>query len=299
MGQSSIPIIASLLLGLVTLVLASGGLIWIWVRVAQSGRRRRPGCGQCGYDVALLETMTCPECGSDFRAVGITRSAPAGVRPWVFVALWTLLLPIPARSITSLVMGFAPLYVTTGYMIDLAPHSGVAPTVSLSLTTTYRMQGKTGRPGLPGVSTIGRGTAERPMATLTLPPVGAAGGATEPVTAMISSTTRMRELGEGPYDAATIRAYLGTLGATTSDEELTADAEELAALLNAWRATGTFTTTRFGFTGGRGIGPFGPMPATWYAPALLAGWLLVYVAGIVVFVAVHRRRVARQDYGTR
>jgi hypothetical protein len=47
-------------------------------RALRRGRRRRPlvsgaspRCGACGYDTRGLTTLTCPECGSDLRIVGI------------------------------------------------------------------------------------------------------------------------------------------------------------------------------------------------------------------------------------
>jgi hypothetical protein len=224
--------------------------------------------------------------------VGIATAPPAGVRPWVFLLLWTLLMPMFARPLAGMVMGFAPLYVTTGYMISLQPHSEVAPTVSLSLMTKYRMLGRAGAPGLPGASGTARGTADRPSATLTLPPVAGVSGGTFPTTAMISSTANAMQLGEGPYDAKPIADYLAGLNAAIPREDIEADAAELAALLNAWTTTATFTTTRFGFTGGNGIGPVGPAPAGWYAPTVFAGFFALYVAGVVLFLAIHARRAA-------
>jgi hypothetical protein len=35
-----------------------------------------PRCGSCGYDTTGLTTLTCPECGADLRAAGISRGGP-------------------------------------------------------------------------------------------------------------------------------------------------------------------------------------------------------------------------------
>lgn len=55
-------------------------------------------CGGCGYCVRGIEGLTCPECGSDLREVGIV--TPGNRRSvsqwWAYVALWTLALPFPA-----------------------------------------------------------------------------------------------------------------------------------------------------------------------------------------------------------
>ncbi|MEM1071382.1 MAG: hypothetical protein AAGH71_00980 [Planctomycetota bacterium] len=45
------------------------------VRSLGSGKVRAPSCGWCGYEVTDVPGLACPECGRDFRTVGIvTRS---------------------------------------------------------------------------------------------------------------------------------------------------------------------------------------------------------------------------------
>jgi hypothetical protein len=70
-------------------------------------RRRRvvtdPECGKCGYCVRGLEHMTCPECGSDLREVGII--TPTNARPLsntIRLLIWTLIVPLPAIVIGGL-----------------------------------------------------------------------------------------------------------------------------------------------------------------------------------------------------
>jgi hypothetical protein len=73
------------------------GLVRLWWDVlVQLRPSQPPSCGKCGYNVAALTTMHCPECGGDFRTVGIT--APhldKRMHPAVFTAAWTLLLTLP------------------------------------------------------------------------------------------------------------------------------------------------------------------------------------------------------------
>ncbi len=73
------------------------GLLRLWWDVAvQLQRPRPPACGKCGYNVAALTTMHCPECGGDFRTVGITAPHLAKrVHSALFGVAWTLLLPLP------------------------------------------------------------------------------------------------------------------------------------------------------------------------------------------------------------
>jgi hypothetical protein len=62
---------------LALLVIAILGAMSMWSRRRPAGPRSSgPGarCGACGYDTTgLTSGLTCPECGSDLRRVGITR----------------------------------------------------------------------------------------------------------------------------------------------------------------------------------------------------------------------------------
>ena len=62
---------------IVALVLVSGAIL-ISLRLLRRSAPTDPVCGRCGYNVRGLPTMTCPECGSDLRDVGIrTTQKPA------------------------------------------------------------------------------------------------------------------------------------------------------------------------------------------------------------------------------
>lgn len=57
------------------------GLRTVWVSVTLPRKvPREAACGRCAYPVAGLASPTCPECGSDFRVVGI--STPRFVMRW-------------------------------------------------------------------------------------------------------------------------------------------------------------------------------------------------------------------------
>ncbi len=59
------------LLFVLTGVPAGAGLL-VW-RLAGRSRNGEQSCGKCGYSVRHLTTFNCPECGADFREVGIRR----------------------------------------------------------------------------------------------------------------------------------------------------------------------------------------------------------------------------------
>jgi class 3 adenylate cyclase len=74
--------------------------VMVWCALAMRGRKRGkfPGrCGKCGYNVTGLTNFTCPECGSDLRAVGIVRGdktlkpSKLAVLLGVQLTAWTLL----------------------------------------------------------------------------------------------------------------------------------------------------------------------------------------------------------------
>jgi hypothetical protein len=86
--------------------------------VARNVRRRAAAnaadaaCGKCGYCTRGISKLTCPECGSDLREVGILPPGVAG--PLSFRArliCWTLLALLPGLALGGmLARSFAPYY---------------------------------------------------------------------------------------------------------------------------------------------------------------------------------------------
>lgn len=72
------------------------GLIWLWFRVLRRPRTESGTCGRCGYCVTGLKSMNCPECGADFREVGISIRGPSMAKPTEFVLVWLIIMPAPA-----------------------------------------------------------------------------------------------------------------------------------------------------------------------------------------------------------
>jgi hypothetical protein len=70
-------------------------LIVIFFVPPRPGKRRRvtgPQCGKCGYSAEGATTMICPECGADFREVGLlVPGARPGIGRTEMVISWTLL----------------------------------------------------------------------------------------------------------------------------------------------------------------------------------------------------------------
>ena len=113
------------ILALVLLALLLGcvvGLVFLWIRVLRNPGGSEPTCGKCGYAVQGLSALTCPECGSDFRAVGIDTPKQRGaVGPAVFVTLWTLLLPMPALVAIGIAVAMGPRQTVSQQNLTLTP----------------------------------------------------------------------------------------------------------------------------------------------------------------------------------
>lgn len=133
------------------LLLAIVGLIVILVIFGVFSRRsggEHPVCGQCGYAVAGLEVLRCPECGSDLRRVGIlTGRMRREVNPTVWaiilIILWSMLLPIPAMVLTSVARSAFPRQRTEVRLVTLGrPDSGAYQSVDINITSRVS-QGQT------------------------------------------------------------------------------------------------------------------------------------------------------------
>lgn len=101
------------------------GLIYIWVRALKqpSHAQGLANCARCGYGVRGSATMACPECGADFREVGIVSPTmrKTFIGPALFITLWTLCLWIPGCVVSSVVTAFGPQDQIQYEDIDITP----------------------------------------------------------------------------------------------------------------------------------------------------------------------------------
>ena len=96
-------------------------------------------CGRCGYSVFGLTTLTCPECGSDLRTVGIlTPNNPdrSGRHFFVQAVIFTAVFAVAAFSLAALLMELLPKpLVHTRQTQLIKPASGRYASVRLSTET--------------------------------------------------------------------------------------------------------------------------------------------------------------------
>lgn len=116
---------------LVCVVLFIGALAFIAFamgRRSKIGSVAAPCCAACRYPVEGLTSLTCPECGSDLRRVGIlTPAMRRPIRVWTAIVLWSLLLPIPAFALSGLIASLAVptrnVHETSWDLLPIAPAS--------------------------------------------------------------------------------------------------------------------------------------------------------------------------------
>ena len=141
--SSSGLLIVGLLVVLVVLTVV-GMLVFIKRRLRRD--RDLPICGQCGYAVRGVQTLICPECGSDLREVGIIAAGKLpNWRPWpgavTRFTLWTLLFLIGGSVIGSVIDSyFVPEHVQSYASVDFAAPS-TSPLESANIAqrkTVYR-----------------------------------------------------------------------------------------------------------------------------------------------------------------
>jgi len=122
------------------LPLVVAAVIALTVIAIQASRRRKltgPVCGHCGYSVTGLTTMTCPECGGDLRAVGITTpSTSLGGNVVAAVMIFTLLLGFIAAVATSGLISVVPVRHSYKRQVRLGPVSSAYPNVLVQTSRT-------------------------------------------------------------------------------------------------------------------------------------------------------------------
>ncbi|MHC4990910.1 MAG: hypothetical protein ACYTGC_08005 [Planctomycetota bacterium] len=312
------------LLPLLAILFCLGGMVWLWVAVFRQPRGvGRARCAQCRYAVEGLQTMSCPECGSDFREVGILPPENRLVKPLVFLLIWTVLLPVPALVVSLLVINKVPRVQTASYVVGLQPVSGAFP--ELLLQVDYQS-----RPGRQGMGLGGtmtrtetRGDGDT-TTTLSFPSVSGdsptltgvrlqksptPGSMVIPVPPPAKSAELLRltpdETGPTPDDEAAIKRWVTALGTpppaadadggeSTTLRTVDEDIAELADLMGAVIGSkGSYVTKRFK-VGGSGTSTNRMRTPTWAFALVISFWVVFYFLGVAIFFFIRKRRRASE-----
>ena len=107
-----------------------------------SSSDHEPSCGRCGYIVRGIPTLTCPECGSDLREVGITTGSTGHGQwiPFFFGALvWSLVLHFAASLTVLAIDAVLPRRGAAVHLVTLLlPKSGTFQSVTINASGDYR-----------------------------------------------------------------------------------------------------------------------------------------------------------------
>jgi hypothetical protein len=250
-------------------IAAVGVLAVVVMRASRRGPVAEPSCAACGYAVRGLEKLICPECGSDLRLVGITTPhARTRMSPVGRALLWTMLLPIPALSLSAVISDALPAHSTREQRIDMGkPQSGAYGSVVIF-----------------GYGSGPSGSV--PVATVTMRFSTATGLSPTLLINGLDLTFelddgRQRTPGLGEFSQDAVIAWMSTAGVDTGDPAVAQEAEDLYE-----------RTLAVALGGSAGPSPHFPgttsssfrrrSPPPWFAPTAILFWLLIWVGGIVV-----------------
>ncbi len=240
--------------------------ILIITMTARGRRVMQPSCGSCGYAVAGLEAMRCPECGSDLREVGIiTPQTRQGVPPAVWAAMFTVFLPIPALIVSGVVASALP------------------PLYRFSIQTTLL------RPGSGGYNSViingsGSGQAGVERAEIVeLQLIPSDGRATprlmyDPAQNEVTTGPPNREtLGELSTDA--VRSWLAMCGVDVEHPGIIAEVSDMTRIIRMVE-NGSSGGGSSAFGGIQSGSSSGSAPRTWLTVLLLSFWGVVWLLGV-------------------
>lgn len=289
---------------LLVLLLCLLGIVVLWYRVLRRPRGGPlPSCGSCGYAVRGIETLVCPECGADLREVGIeTPKRKGAVTPLGFVVSWIVLMPVPLMVLTGLLLAIGPVEYRGSSSVQLAPQSGVIPTIELRFHVLERTTGLAGGPG-GGISTSSSSGGSAPS-TLTVnfarPPrneirlstLGPGG----PPDLLVEVPAMRYRIGSGAwseagdFDEEAIVAWLNAAGVDVRDPAAAAEVAELTRAVETLGAGGTSIALQgFGSGGGSGSA-WTTVPPGWWIGIVLGLDAFIFLAGLVLYFLIRRRR---------
>jgi len=270
------------------------GLMYIWFRAAQ---RPTPNagianCGRCGYALFGIKSMTCPECGADFTSVGIIspNMRKRYISPIAFVMLWALCLIIPAIGFSTLAIYLGPKKQVFQEDLTLQPTDQQASNYdSINLSRSH----------------IGTYTSEWEddlmLGNNDFLDVSISGLKDETDWVEISLNTLAVDDGYGRSIAgntltrANVQALFTKVGANLSSPEVQSQVDELYTLITNAKANGigSYTPTYFVSTSSS-TWPR-EAPRIWFIALQPILWLVVFFAGIGLYIFMHQRYCRRQN----
>ena len=283
------PLLVMVGIGALAALLAAVVVTFVRRRAGRAAAGTAPGCAACGYDTTGLTSLTCPECGADLRAVGISRSPPGSHRrdfaaaAVSFVALWN----VSGLMLAALVNELVPTRREYTYEVRLT-----APSYGAYGAVVVKARGAAWGRARPSMSV--RVDLEPPASGGAPPPAPPPPLAVDPRTGAYNYADAAGNRVSQPsgFDAQAVIAWLGSAGVNTSDARVRVEAREV--WLSALRAGRVRRTDAVGSSSGTSTagstrGPFAstrftessrPGENRWAALTRAAVWLLVLAIGL-------------------
>lgn len=227
-----------------------------------------PSCGRCGYAVAGLTTLRCPECGSDLREVGIRTPAAARATPRAaWAILFTMLLFVAALITTGILSGGLPRYELTRWQTRLAdPPSKTFNSIHLEAVSRHQLGG--------------------PLAPVLTAHLIHLDGRAAPTIQFDPRSDELRERAPGasratvlgPLDASTVEQWFANAGLPIDDPLVRAEAVEIARQLRMLSTGSTALRTGL-FSSGTTGSSTTSSPNRWFIGSLFF-WLPVWFTGL-------------------
>ncbi len=307
MGVAFIGI--AFLIGMLAVVLACviGLVVLWWKAVAKPKGSGEPSCGKCGYVVKGSSTLFCPECGSDYRIVGIVSAMQKrGVPVWLFLLLWTVLLPLPSCVGSGLLIAVGPKDSYPVVNMSLSPVSGLYQTLDINSNMSGgKVSGWQAFWGGAGgsrtwimvntralSSPVGGNTPARTFASMG---VDTASMQYDPTMSMLHhSPGATMPTSPQAFDESAAVMLIEQVTATNGDPRVMDEARELVSVVRAYPTQG-LTTNLQHFTVLNNYNYTHDEPSAWWMVVSVLVWPALWVAGIVVFLVLRRRRYQRES----
>ena len=285
----------------ILLVIAGFAIRSIWITITPPRKGvKQPSCEKCKYPVAGLNSLNCPECGSDLRTTGIiTRPMEVRRRGGLFGAI---------LGLTYLVLcgfGLAMLLFSSVVVPSLATPSGSTPVPTTTLT--------------PGSGAYSALIVEQPYAPTTSAVSNLSYSAALEITLTDGSKHRVEvtpsrrcipiaddQAGAalGPVSRATISSWMTSLGFDSADAGIAAEIDDIVRVIDitlvtpytppAQMSVTAFTVGATSYIGGNSTGYTSEQTYWW----TFLAWLVPIGFGAIwliclALIVMRRRRLLR------
>lgn len=253
---------------------------------SEAMRNAEPGCGRCGYPVRGLRTFNCPECGGDFRKVGIRSPYLKPDRGYIApIVLWSIACLILGAITSNIADNYSHITIRHeqqryAFVDDLLRDAGIE---QLSIDVEIKEVGdRKARPSIPNASTINLLPVEGPVQKMVVQ-----------LDTLAYTSQRKVESGKFKGSELDARAFADWVNSASTGNHGQVPEEIARTFIQNLRAIGGGMEPRWPFTvvssGGssnvnsrRRIGPD-------VVPLL---WVGLWIVGVVLIFRRHRRRVA-------